>query len=520
MDDTDAQGGDSYASQVEREMIRRLGQIGDSVTSDVLRSRYRDYAVTTLTADPPTGLRPRPAHRRNRWPGVLVTVDALSALIATFVASPLGSLWPAVWVFPVVWLGATATYQLYQRRHYGRGNDEYRRLARATLAATTGVSFACALILHNDLYAHAALRVLPVAGALSVVTRRLLRGVGGRVSGGRPTLLVGTAEQVTELSEALRRSGSELRPIAACITEESRDTPVESYWQVPPIGNLDDVLSGSRFNALVGATGCEAVVVLPGPQVTAATMGHIGWRLANQGISLFLAPLLRETASDRLSVHVSGSVSLLHVKKPTTTRVVRLPKEIIERSLAAIGVVLLAPVWIAISLAILIGDGRPVLFRHKRVGLGGKPFIMYKFRTMKNKSRKSENLALSLLRADDGPLFKARRDPRVTRVGAVLRRYSLDELPQLINVVKGTMSLVGPRPPLPEEAAQYTEEIERRLLVKPGLTGLWQISGRSDLAWAEAVRLDLSYVENWSYRLDAEILLRTVTAALRGTGAY
>ena len=154
------------------------------------------------------------------------------------------------------------------------------------------------------------------------------------------------------------------------------------------------------------------------------------------------------------------------------------------------------------------------------MGLRGEHFVLYKFRTMSNGAAEAKKELAHLNVNADGLLFKMRRDPRVTKVGAVLRRYSLDELPQLLNVVRGDMSLVGPRPPLPEEAAKYSEEVRRRLLVKPGLTGLWQVSGRSDLAWADAVRLDLGYVENWSLGLDAEILLRTGSAVVKGKGAY
>jgi lipopolysaccharide/colanic/teichoic acid biosynthesis glycosyltransferase len=161
-----------------------------------------------------------------------------------------------------------------------------------------------------------------------------------------------------------------------------------------------------------------------------------------------------------------------------------------------------------------------VLFRQQRVGRYGNHFTMLKFRTMRQDAEREQDLLAHLNHNSDGMLFKVREDPRVTRVGSVLRRYSLDELPQLLNVLSGDMSLVGPRPPLPAEVEGYTQEVKRRLLVKPGLTGLWQISGRSDLSWDDAVRLDLGYVDNWSLGLDLAILLRTGPAVVRGTGAY
>jgi lipopolysaccharide/colanic/teichoic acid biosynthesis glycosyltransferase len=180
--------------------------------------------------------------------------------------------------------------------------------------------------------------------------------------------------------------------------------------------------------------------------------------------------------------------------------------------------IVIAPLLLAIAIAVKI-DGGPVLFRQTRVGRHGRKFSMLKFRTMVVDAEQR----LGELRTDNegaGPLFKLKRDPRVTRVGAFLRRYSLDELPQLVNVLMGSMSLVGPRPPLPREVATYGRDAQRKLLVKPGLTGLWQISGRSDLSWEESVRLDLRYVENWNLALDALILCRTFGAVMGTRGAY
>jgi lipopolysaccharide/colanic/teichoic acid biosynthesis glycosyltransferase len=176
-------------------------------------------------------------------------------------------------------------------------------------------------------------------------------------------------------------------------------------------------------------------------------------------------------------------------------------------------------VLLAVAAAIKLTSPGPVLFHQERVGVNGQSFTMLKFRSMvvgadRNlESLRAENIS-------DGVLFKMREDPRVTRVGRVLRRLSIDELPQLLNVLGGSMSLVGPRPPLPAEVARYDAPVHRRLLVKPGLTGLWQVSGRSDLPWDEAVRLDLRYVENWSLTMDLLILAKTVRAVLGSSGAY
>jgi exopolysaccharide biosynthesis polyprenyl glycosylphosphotransferase len=194
-------------------------------------------------------------------------------------------------------------------------------------------------------------------------------------------------------------------------------------------------------------------------------------------------------------------------------------KGAVDRCGALLGLIALAPVLLVLALAVRLSSPGPVLYRQERIGVNGRSFGMLKFRSMVVDA----DQRLEEIRADnisDGLLFKMRDDPRVTPVGRWLRRFSLDELPQLLNVLGGSMSLVGPRPPLPGEVARYDSSVSRRLLVKPGLTGLWQISGRSDLPWEEAVRLDLRYVENWSLALDLLILWKTGRAVLSRSGAY
>ena len=198
---------------------------------------------------------------------------------------------------------------------------------------------------------------------------------------------------------------------------------------------------------------------------------------------------------------------------------VRLIKTAFDRVFAATALVLLSPLFVILCVIIRCSDGGPAFFRQVRVGKDGRPFILFKFRTMVPDAEVAEG-QLAALNETDAVLFKIRNDPRITRVGSWLRRWSLDELPQLINVLRGDMSLVGPRPALPEEAALYRDHVRRRLVVRPGLTGLWQVNGRADLSWEESVRLDLRYVENWSFVLDLQILWKTLSAVLRGSGAY
>jgi lipopolysaccharide/colanic/teichoic acid biosynthesis glycosyltransferase len=194
-------------------------------------------------------------------------------------------------------------------------------------------------------------------------------------------------------------------------------------------------------------------------------------------------------------------------------------KECWERPAALIALLALAPLLVALVVAIRLDSRGPAVFRQTRVGRGDRHFTMYKFRTMAIDADARRDQLAGQNQAD-GPLFKIHEDPRITRLGRSLRRYSVDELPQLLNVVLGHMSLVGPRPPLPDEVSAYEPHVRRRLSVKPGLTGLWQVSGRSNLSWEEGVRLDLAYVDNWTLAQDLQILRRTAAAVIRHLGAY
>jgi len=224
-------------------------------------------------------------------------------------------------------------------------------------------------------------------------------------------------------------------------------------------------------------------------------------------------------AGPRTTVRPTAGLTLLHVDHPQLSGPRQIVKDLFDRSVAAFGLLALSPLLIAVVVAIRLSDHGPALFTQTRVGKGGEPFTMYKFRTMvvDAESRLAE---IRDKNDSDGVLFKMRRDPRITALGARLRKWSLDELPQLVNVLRGEMSLVGPRPALPEETAVYADHVRRRLVVKPGLTGMWQVNGRSDLSWDESVRLDLRYVENWSFALDLQILWKTFSVIFRGAGAY
>jgi exopolysaccharide biosynthesis polyprenyl glycosylphosphotransferase len=485
----------SYAAEVEREMARRLSAL------DRVRRLRVDYGS---------------------WAAALMAVDWLCSVLATVLAFPASELWLAAVALPGSWICLTGFFHLYERQYLGPGSDEFRRVLRAALIGTGCAAAIGAVALHSDHVLRAVLIVLPLSGLLSIVARRLLRRLVSRLdrTNVRRAIVVGSAEQGAALAHVLRRSGSGVRAVAAMLTSEPSDGNAAETSGLPVLGILGDPPDVDTIATAVSIAKCDTVIVLPGPHLSAMTLSRLSWRSERDGVELLVAPFLTDIAVSRLAIRDSGGVPLLHVRAPRVSRRARLPKDVAERFGAVLGLILLSPVFAAISLAILLSDGRPVFFRQRRVGLHGEEFTMVKFRTMRAgaDARKAELQHLNV--NADGPLFKARADPRVTRVGAVLRRYSLDELPQLLNVAAGSMSLVGPRPPLPEEAAKFGPDVRNRLLVKPGLTGLWQISGGSDLSWADAVRLDLGYVENWSLALDAEILLRTGSAVVKGTGAY
>jgi exopolysaccharide biosynthesis polyprenyl glycosylphosphotransferase len=245
----------------------------------------------------------------------------------------------------------------------------------------------------------------------------------------------------------------------------------------------------------------------------------LAWELEKTGTDLCVSPALLDVAGPRTTVRPTAGLTLLHVDHPQLSGFRLVLKGLFDRCAAAAALVILAPVMATLAVAVWMHDRGPALFAQVRVGKDGQSFRMYKFRTMVVDAEK-RRAELLVNNDSDGVLFKLRRDPRITAVGAHLRRLSLDELPQLFNVFLGHMSLVGPRPALPDEAAMYAEHVRRRLVVKPGLTGLWQVNGRSDLSWEESVRLDLRYVENWSFALDLQILWKTISVMMRGSGAY
>jgi exopolysaccharide biosynthesis polyprenyl glycosylphosphotransferase len=338
-----------------------------------------------------------------------------------------------------------------------------------------------------------------------------LRSAGGCM---RRVVVVGHRDGVTDMIRELRRSPSHgLEVVAACLppgSPGSPDSPVVS--EVPVHGGLGDV------SLAVARSSADTVAVLSCPELDGVQLRRLAWELEKSGTEFFVAPALLEVAGPRTTIRPVAGFPLLHVDHVEFSGPRRIVKTVFDKTVAALAVVALSPLLGLIALTVRLSSPGPSFFVQRRIGRDGREFPMIKFRTM---IVGAEHRKVELARNDsDAVLFKLKSDPRVTRVGSFLRRYSLDELPQLFNVLRGDMSLIGPRPPLREEVDQYGEDVYRRLVVKPGLTGLWQVSGRSDLPWDEAVRLDLQYVENWSLILDMQILWKTIAAVIRGSGAY
>ncbi|MFC7326696.1 sugar transferase [Marinactinospora rubrisoli] len=426
----------------------------------------------------------------------------------------------ATCALPLLWVVAVAVAGGYERRFIGVGTEEFRRVLSAGVALTALVAIA-AYATKVDVARGYVIVALPLLTLLSLALRYALRKRlhHRRRSGAcmRRVIVVGHRDGARDLIRQFRREPYHgMNVIGVCLPGaqcDEADGGLDEVDDRPVYGDF------AAVPGVVEVTGADTVAILSCPELDGVELRRLAWQLEKSGTDLTVAPALMEVAGPRTSIRPVAGLPLLHVEHPELAGVRRVVKELFDRVTAAAALVLLMPLFVVLALLIRAGDPGPVLFRQTRVGRDGAEFTVYKFRTMVVGAEALKG-GLRPRNEHDGVLFKLRRDPRVTRVGAWLRRYSLDELPQLVNVLLGDMSLVGPRPPLPEEVAEYGHDVRRRLVVKPGMTGLWQVSGRADLSWEESVRLDLRYVENWSLTLDIQILWKTWSAVVRGAGAY
>jgi exopolysaccharide biosynthesis polyprenyl glycosylphosphotransferase len=447
--------------------------------------------------------------------------DLGCAVVGVFVAAQLrfgehvnGTYVALSLALPGLWLAAVALAGGYDDRFIGTGSDEYRKILNAGVGLTAALAIFSYLV-NVDLSRFYVLIALPTVTLFDLVARYKIRKRLHRLrDAGRCMLSVVAVGHESAVADLVKELGRDhyhgLTVVGACVAQPAVGDEVAG---VPLYGGLDDV------PAAVRAFGADTVAVLACPEMDGIRLRSLAWELEKTGTDLCVSPALLDVAGPRTTIRQTAGLTLLHVDHPQLSGFRVFVKDLFDRSAAAAALILLSPLLIVLAVAIRLHDRGPALFTQVRVGKDGHMFRIYKFRTMVVDAEKRRNQLLES-NDTDGVLFKLRNDPRVTAVGAHLRRWSIDELPQLFNVLLGQMSLVGPRPALPDEAARYAEHVRRRLVVKPGLTGLWQVNGRSDLNWEESVRLDLRYVENWSFVLDLQILWKTISVMVRGSGAY
>lgn len=402
----------------------------------------------------------------------------------------------------------------------GYGTEEYKRLISASFWLFGLVAVVSYVFQLDTARGYVAL-ALP-AGLISLLTARMLvrsylrtqRRAGKSSS---TVLLIGGIHGVAHLCRAL---GSQPMagyvPIAAYLPGASANTDLEPGLSLPVLGTDQSVES---IIAAIRTTRPDAVALSSGVPLPPRVVRELGWALADMNVKMIMAPALTDVAGPRIHTQPLAGLPLIHVSTPN----LRIGQRVLKRLFDVIGtsvlLILLSPLLLVVAIVVKSDSSGPVFFKQERVGAGGQHFRMYKFRSMVVDAE-SRLESLRILSEGNGVLFKLKADPRITRAGGFLRRFSLDELPQLFNVLNGSMSLVGPRPPLPSEVELYQNHVRRRLMVRPGLTGLWQVSGRSLLSWDDTVRLDLYYVENWSIAGDIAILLKTFRAVLGRDGAF
>ncbi|MBD8023737.1 sugar transferase [Microbacterium gallinarum] len=491
-----------------------------------------------LTAPQPTRF-PTPAARVRRWQRLFATLlsitDTLVIMLAVFTAQFIrfgfvgeslvlpgirnADVGVAYTIVSIVMIAGWAlSLRLFGTRDYkiiGTGVVEYKRVTNATFAFF-GLFAILAFALQAQIGRAYLLIALPLGWLLLMVSRWLWRKwLIGRRRRGRllsHAVLVGDRASSLHVAQQIQRDPGCGLEIVGAITERGNTDHALSD-RVPVLGDWNHLLE------VVDKARADTVIITGNHTLKPRHLRELGWGLEERKANLIVAPALTDIAGPRIHSTPVAGLPLIHVDYPEFTGVRLALKRASDVVVSGLALVLLSPVFLVLSVVVRSTSTGPAFFRQERVGLHGKPFRMLKFRTM---VADAEQQLSSLLDASEGNgvLFKMRNDPRITPVGRFLRRYSIDELPQLWNVFKGDMSLVGPRPPLASEVESYERWVHRRLLVKPGITGLWQVSGRSDLSWEDSIRLDLYYVENWSVTTDLVILWRTVKAVVATRGAY
>lgn len=454
----------------------------------------------------------------------IVLVIALAQFVSVW-SHPSEALLPLNVVASVLlgglWMIALGRGRSRHKSMLGEGSDGYRRVLLATGQAF-GLAALAAIVVGTQM-TRSYLVIVLIAGLGALLLGRYLwrRSIRNKRASGQcrnSVLLVGGHASVVATTRSFVRDASAgYEVVGTCIPRRATvlgDHIVVDGSSVPVLGNEFEVIEAMR------ACNADTVIVTGTEDLGQVGIRKLMWDLEAEGVDLVVSPVIADVSQARLMIRPVAGIPLIHVERPRYEGANHWAPAVFDFIFSALMLLLVSPVMIAAAIAVKVTSKGSIFYKAERIGLNGKPFPMYKFRTM---VAGADQQVVDLMGDNEGAggvLFKMRNDPRITRVGKVLRRLSIDELPQFFNVIRGEMSVVGPRPPLRREVDMYDDEVSRRLFVKPGITGLWQVSGRSDLSWEESVRLDSSYIENWSAVQDLSIIARTVSAVVRSDGAY
>jgi len=417
-----------------------------------------------------------------------------------------------------LWMGFLSLFDSRSDSVVGAGSLEYKSVANASIRLF-GLLAIVAYLFHIDIARGYVLLAFPLGIVVLIFSRWLWRRwlhvqrLNGRFTS--RAVLAGSVASVTHIAKELTRQPEIGYRVAGACISAGRAGQLLADTSVPVLGGLNEITDA------LDAVGADTVIITSSDDLSPQRVRELGWRLEPKSQNLVVAPSLTGIGGPRIHTRPVAGLPLIHVEAPEYTGRRLWTKRVFDVLASGVLIALLSPVFLCLAVAVKLSSPGGVLFKQSRLGLNGKPFKMLKFRSMvADAESRLDELEAGDRDAGNAILFKMRNDPRVTRLGRFLRRFSLDELPQLFNVFAGSMSLVGPRPSLDREAAQYEDRVRRRFFVKPGITGLWQVSGRSNLSWEDTVRLDLYYVENWSLMGDLMILWRTLKAVAAKDGAF
>lgn len=480
---------------------------------------------------------PREVFTRTRWQrqylvNILITdilVVCAAVILAQYVrfgqapdlSSTDGYITAVSILFAAIWLLALSICRTRSTRVMGAGAEEYKRVAAASFWTFGGLAIITFLVQLEVARGYLAV-ALPAGTVALCLSRWLWRRylAKKRAEGHYQTavMAIGDADAVSYLAQELTRDPRNGYDVVA-VGIPGYGAPRGETLRV---GDRDIPIMGGEAYALddIRESGADTVAITGTEHFGYDGIRKLMWDLEAMGIDLVVSPGVMDVSGARLEMRPVAGFPLVHVEKPQYDGAKRFEKRAFDFLFALFALVVSSPILVAAAIAIKLDSRGSVFYTAERIGIDGQPFAMLKFRTMVSDADRQLESLQELNESSGGVLFKIKDDPRITSVGRVLRRYSIDELPQFINVLRQEMSVVGPRPPLRQEVETYDGDVQRRLLVKPGITGLWQVSGRSDLSWQESVRLDLSYVENWSMVADLVIIAKTVRAVLLSNGAY